>query len=145
MQHPQCYRHLAEEIKRRAEKYKPVKSRTTPYPYTGLITCSHCGKHYRRKSTATGPVWICSTYNSQGKAACPSKQIPERTMNDICAEINILDVSQIIACDENRLIFFLQNGSQFERTWNDRSRSESWTDEMKEKAREKRLQWQKNK
>ena len=126
------------EMKRRAEKFKATKH-TGSYSYTGLITCSHCGKHYRRKKTSSGPVWICSTYNSLGKIACPSKQIPERTLNEVSADFNILDVAQIIACDDNRLIFSFADGTQEERTWNDRSRSKSWTDEMKQKARERRM------
>ena len=45
------------EMHRRAEKYgKPQSSRK--YPFSGMITCAGCGKHYRRKVTATGPVWI---------------------------------------------------------------------------------------
>lgn len=66
------------EILRRKRKYAPAMSPQTS-PFTGLITCALCGKHYRRKTT-TGPVWICSTYNSYGKAHCPSKAIPEEKL-----------------------------------------------------------------
>ena len=37
--------------------------------------------------------------------------------------------------DNNLLIFKLKDGSSIEKEWSYRSRSESWTDEMKEKAR----------
>ena len=67
------------EILRRKRKYAPTKPQQ-PSPFTGLITCGLCGKHYRRKTTATGPVWICATYNSYGKSYCPSKAIPEETL-----------------------------------------------------------------
>ena len=30
--------------------------------------------------THGGPVWICSTYNTKGKAACQSKTIPEAAL-----------------------------------------------------------------
>ena len=58
------------EMARRADQFgKPQTSAT--YPFTGLITCAGCGKHYRRKVKETGPVWICTTYNTYGKTACP--------------------------------------------------------------------------
>ena len=133
------YTAVQKEIKRRAEKYKPGKKQNAPYPFTGKIVCANCGSHYRRKTTATGPVWICSTYNSQGKAACPSKQIPESTLTELCADVDIEMITQITACDNNRVLFRFHDGSEIEKTWRDRSRSESWTPEMKEKARERRL------
>ena len=39
---------VQEEIKRRAEKHAHVAPKVT-YPFTGLIVCGNCGKHYRRK------------------------------------------------------------------------------------------------
>ena len=133
------YTAVQKEIKRRAEKYKPGKKQNAPYPFTGKIVCANCGSHYRRKTTATGPVWICSTYNSQGKAACPSKQIPESTLTELCADVDIEMITQITACDNNRVLFRFQDGSEIKKTWRDRSRSESWTEEMKQSARERRL------
>ena len=134
-----AYTAVQEEIKRRAEKYKPGKKQNAPYPFTGKIVCANCGSHYRRKTTATGTVWICSTYNSQGKAACPSKQIPESTLTELCAEYGIEMITKITACDNNRVLFRFQDGSEIEKTWRNRSRSESWTEEMKQSARERRL------
>ncbi len=58
------------------------------YPFTGLITCARCGKSYRRKTTATGHTWICGTFNTLGKAACPSKAIPERVLYENTADID---------------------------------------------------------
>lgn len=130
---------VQEERKRRADKYKPYNKQFKSYPYTGLITCANCGKHYRRKKTSTGFVWICTTFNSEGKTACASKQIPEKTLDEMCVDINLCNVEQILACDDNRLLITLKNGREVEKVWKDRSRAESWTDEMKQKARERRL------
>lgn len=135
----ETYAAVQAEIQRRAEKYKPATNQTI-YPFTGLITCANCGAHYRRKSTGAGPVWICSTYNSQGKSACPSKQIPESTLSNLCAEYDMDSIAQIIAFT-NRIIIRFQNGSEIEKTWKTRSRSESWTKEMKQQARERRLSY----
>lgn len=43
-------------------------------------------------------------------------------------------------CSHNALIFCFNDGSEITRIWKDRSRSQSWTDEMKEAARQKTLE-----
>lgn len=135
---------VQEEISRRAAKYRSEKSSTVTYPFTRLITCGICGKHYRRKTTSTGVVWICSTYNSQGKAACPSKQIPENKLSEITSDLDISDITQITAENNNRLTFVFKDGTTETRRWKDRSRAESWTDEMKSKAaKQTKERWQK--
>ena len=132
------------EISRRAAKYRSEKSSSATYPFTSLITCEKCGKHYRRKTTPTGAVWICSTYNSQGKTACPSKQIPENKLTEITSNLDISDITQITAGDNNQLTFIYKDGSTETRHWKDRSRAESWTDEMKSHAAEQtKARWQK--
>ena len=119
------------EIARRAEKYtKPHKRKE--YPFSGIMTCAICGKHYRRKTTPTGPVWICSTYNTSGKKACASKAIPEPTLIAL-AEKNVhrSQITAVTVAQENHLTFRFADGSECEEIWQDRSRSESWTDDMR--------------
>lgn len=135
------YQAVQAEIAKRAKKYAPVgKFFTGRYPFSSLITCAHCGKHYRRKITATGPVWICSTYNYQGRAACPSKQIPEPTLTAMTADLDIGDLTEIIAEDGNTLVFRFKDGRKAVKRWHDRSRAKSWTPEMKEAARQKAIE-----
>jgi hypothetical protein len=136
------------EIARRADKHAHPIAQETPYLFTGLLICGKCGKHYRRKVTATQPVWICATYNTLGKAACASKQIPESTLTAVTAEVlgkDTLDaemmrskIADIRVENGNRLVFHFKDGNSAECTWNDRSRSESWTNEMRKCAGEKR-------
>ena len=119
------------EIARRAEKYtKPHKCKE--YPFSGIMTCAICGKHYRRKTTPTGPVWICSTYNTSGKKACASKAIPEPTLIAL-AEKNAhrRQITAVTVAQENHLTFRFADGSECEEIWQNRSRSESWTEEMR--------------
>ena len=133
------------EMKRRAEKYTSATKRQQ-YPFSGKMVCACCGKNYRRKVTATGPVWICPTYNSVGKAACPSKAIPEGKLIETTAsalgsgEFNeslfLERVSKMLIADGNRITYYLTDGTEIRRAWKDRSRKESWTPEMKEKARQ---------
>ena len=128
------------EMARRAERFAKPQTKTE-YPFTGLITCAGCGKHYRRKVKENGPVWICTTYNTYGKAACPSKAIPESILEAIADEVGgIGKITALQACDDNTLALTLTSGEQIVKQWQDRSRRQSWTPEMKEKARQKDLE-----
>ena len=78
---------VQEEIQRRADKHTHPGVNQKTYPFTGVVICAGCGKHYRRKVTKAGPVWICSTFNTLGKRYCPSKQIPENTLIAMTEEV----------------------------------------------------------
>lgn len=141
------YEAVQKEKNHRAECFNPSGKHRKSYPFSGMLKCANCGKTYRRKTIASGIVWICNTYNTLGKSACASKQIPENTLiNVTCEVLNIAELSEeylrtkistITVCDENRLIFNFIDGTTAERIWKDRSRSESWTDEMRNTARNK--------
>ena len=129
------------EMEKRSAKHAPKgKNYTARYPFSGMIVCGNCGKHYRRKVTASGPVWICSTFNQQGKAACLSKQIPEAELLTMTADMALSDLTEICAENGNRLVFRFRDGSESVKRWKDRSRAESWTPEMREAARQKALE-----
>jgi len=127
---------LEERGRRHAPKGKDYNAR---YPYSGLIVCGCCGKKYRRKVTHAGPVWICSTYNSRGKAACPSKQIPETVLDEMIADLSLRDLTAVRAERDNTLVFIYPDGHESVKRWRDRSRAESWTPEMKEQARAREM------
>ena len=139
---------VQEEIQRRAEKHKCAPSSKSVF--TGKVRCSICGKNYRRKTTPYNTVWCCSTFNTRGKAYCTSKVIPEETLKDCIAKALggnafaedsfIGAADHIIAEPENRLRLVMNDGTEKEIIWKDRSRSESWTEEMREVARQKALQ-----
>ncbi len=130
---------VQEELARRSEHYSGKKPSTVTYPFTRLIVCANCGKHYKRKTTATGIVWICSTYNTHGKKACASKAIPESVLYELTADTPIGDLTAIRAEKDNTLVFCFKNGERTVKQWKDRSRRESWTEAMKEKARQQAL------
>ena len=130
----------------KADHFKCRNEKGT-YPFSGKLICEGCGKHYRRKRTAARVVWICSTFNTMGKAYCPtSKQIPEETLMAVTAEVLGLPefdehifaatVQRICLGENNTLRYHLRDGRKVEATWADRSRAESWTPEMKEAARQ---------
>ena len=130
---------VQEEIHRRAEYYTAKKPSAGTYTFTGLIRCSVCGKKYRRKTTASGIIWVCTTYNTYGKKACASKAIPESILYELTADIPMGDLTAVQAEKDNTLVFCFKDGTQAVKRWKDRSRAESWTDEMKERARQLRM------
>ena len=84
-----------------------------------------------------------------GKAVCYGKKIPESTLEAVTADILNLrefkpeavkeNILEIMVPEPNHLVFRLKDGSVAERVWADRSRRESWTPEMKERARQQAL------
>ena len=58
-------------------------------------------------------------------------------MANITADIDFDTVSRITAADNNMLTIHYKDGLTETRQWKDRSRSKSWTSEMKEAARKK--------
>lgn len=147
---------VQQELKQRAEKYSPANQPSAPYPFTGLIRCGFCGKHFIRKSVAAGkkhkpkPVWICYTFNTHTKNACPSQQIPEKILLAKTAEVLGLaefdretllqQMKEIQVPRHNVLVYVFHDGHTEEVAWQNPSRRESWTEEMKQKARERTLE-----
>lgn len=139
---------VQKRLQERKERFATAKSTAVAYPFTGKIQCQCCGKNYRRKTTQTGIVWCCATYNTRGKKYCPkSKQIPENTLISVtCETLGIPEfnadifenqINKILVPAPNELIFIFHDGQQISAHWQDRSRSESWTEEMREKVGER--------
>ncbi|MBQ9947825.1 MAG: zinc ribbon domain-containing protein [Oscillospiraceae bacterium] len=103
------YQAVQDEIKRREKQYARCKHRTT-YPLTGLIRCENCGKNYRRKTTPQGIAWVCSTYNTQGKAACDAGYIPEDILLAALGELDKIDF--VTASKNNALEITFKNGTK---------------------------------
>ena len=114
--------------------------------FTGHIICPKCNKAYRHITSNGSTGWNCSTYMAEGKAKCHGKKIPDTTLRSIIAELLGMPeydagafselIDSIYPYEGNRLVFAFRDGTVREATWKDRSRSESWTLEMKAKARE---------
>lgn len=137
----------------RREKAYPTRKGSFS-AFTGVIRCAICGKNYRRKKTPYNTVWCCSTFNTKGKDYCASKMIPEETLKHMAAlalslgafdeEVFKEQIERIDACPDNLLRFVYRNGVVVEHTWEDKSRSESWTDRMREAARQKIISRRRN-
>lgn len=119
------------------------------YSFTSIIRCGNCGKTFIRKTTRGKHSWVCSTFQKDGKAACPAKQIPEDTLKKATAEALGMDefdenlfaekISEIQIPAANQLAFIFTDGHVVSTKWLDRSRAESWTEEMREAARQKTM------
>ncbi|MBQ4101024.1 MAG: zinc ribbon domain-containing protein [Oscillospiraceae bacterium] len=112
--------------------------------------CENCGKHYKRVTKNGKKGWNCSTYQQQGKNICHTKQIPEEELYRLSKEVLGIDefnsdmfenkITAITATKDNSLIFTLTNGETIVKRWLPRNRSNSWTDEMREKARQRMVE-----
>lgn len=142
--------YAALELRRkRVEFFKLDNYKVIRYPLSGLVKCGICGKNYSHKKTKYRDKWSCNTFQNEGKIACASKSIPDSELTRITLEvlgINELDIDAIkskLECIEvypdNRLFFNFKDGTSIERKWNDLSRKDSWTDEMKKEARRKAM------
>ena len=140
----ETYERVQALIAERREKANVQKDVTARYPFTGRIVCGCCGQHYRRRTNVSRITWQCWTYLQRGKAFCPAKQIPEETLYRITEEaLGVKEITEealtvlkeIRIPKDNHLVFVFQDGREAERVWKDRSRAESWTEEMREQAR----------
>jgi len=147
----ETFRRVQQEIAKRAAKYQPRPQTPIEYPFSSLIICEKCGKHYRRKHAAAGTkyekvVWICNTFNTLGKAVCDSQQIPETILLAKTADILGLtafdeavfkaQIAEIRVPAHNTLVYVRHDGIRILAHWQNPSRARSWTPEMKQAARE---------
>lgn len=143
----------AEMQRRRNSMYLPETCERNNL-FTSMIYCKCCGKRFQRKTAHAGKEnaykkWTCSTFSRKGKAYCQNKQIPEETLItktketlglETLEDLNLRDYLERIEIDGEILNFVLKNGEEKQLTWKVRSRRESWTEERRQKAREKALE-----
>lgn len=149
---------ISEDIFEEVQRIRKIKSegksgqRKGPaYPFTGLIFCGECGHVFKHKITKYYENWVCSQYDDLGKAYCASKKIRDDVLRKASAEALNLDsfdedvfkerVSGIDAFNGNKLVFRFKDGTAKEVIWQSPSRKDSWTDEMKLKAKERWLNY----
>ena len=129
----EMYDAVQKESERRAAKYKKTENKNLT-AYTGRVFCGKCGARCRRKMRHGKPVWLCNTSSTQGKNMCAAKAVPESILDSIEERYA---VQKYILCDDNEITIVPESGERFVEKWKDRSRSESWTDEMRRKAGER--------
>ena len=114
--------------------------------FSTKITCSVCGKHYRRsgKRNTAGDVyyiWTCQTKNRRGIAFCNSKNIPEKELQKAAAEVlglSVFDsatfteqIEEIIVVSDDTLKFRFYDGHEVTKTWVSTAKTDWWTPERR--------------
>lgn len=137
-----------QRIRKEKKKQSVSPSIQKLYPFKGIVRCGMCGRAYVRKTTPSKHLWKCSLSVTKGLEACSSKQVPEnqiiKASNHILNRTEFdenyfnLKVEFIEVMPERRLIFHLKDGTSKDYRWNT-SRSESWTEDMREQARIRRI------
>jgi site-specific DNA recombinase len=137
----------AQEIMAENRKRNAGKSEAGRYPFTSKIVCGICGKNYKRKTRHDKVFWNCSTYLALGMSSCSAKQIPESILIDEIIELLELEefdeavfkkhIRQIYINDNNRLEFIFHDRKSVEQNWQYKSRSEGWTKEKRQIARDR--------
>lgn len=140
------YNKVQEILRKRRESFN-VGVTPDDYAFKGKLICSHCNAKYMMKKNYKTYRWLCGTYTKYGPKGCSNKQIPDAELQRLAKEILGVDklsneiinerIEKVIVCNNKLLIFYLTDGTKVERHWIEHSRSESWTSEMKEIARER--------
>jgi site-specific DNA recombinase len=127
------------------------KKAADKYPFTSKIICGICGKHYKRKIRKGRVSCNCSTYLKYGKDSCNAKQIPESILHSLTTDVLGItefdemffeqQIKEIRVPQAKLLIFVFYDGRTIRKEWNYKSRSESWSEEDRQRAREKQLKY----
>ena len=114
--------------------------------FSTKITCGCCGKHYRHsgKRNTAGEVyyiWTCQTKSQKGVTACPSKNVPEKMLQNATAEVLGLDefdedafsqqIEEVIVIGDDTLIFRFYDGQEVTTKWQSTAKTDWWTDERR--------------
>jgi hypothetical protein len=146
------------EIANRAKKYEKGAKQFSWSEFSGTIHCDKCGANFQRRVIGSGikskAVWICATFKTRGKKFCSSKRIPEDILKETAASVLgiprydtkmlVTYVKEIKVPENGVLIFVFKNNNEIIKTWKNKSRSESWDEEMRNTAGEKRRKGVKN-
>ena len=146
---------ISQEVFEKVQRIRNEKRKLSVSPYIqkhysfkGMVRCGICGRAYVRNTSPSKHVWKCSLSVTKGIEACASKQVPDNQI--IMASNHIINrtefdenyfnskVQFIEVMPERRLIFHLKDGTSKDYHWKT-SRSESWTQTMREQARLRRI------
>lgn len=133
-----------EEMKKRTKRFLTNKTNKEENLFKGKVRCGVCGWSYIRKKNHDKFVWACARHSNEGKSSCSSKNVPEEALiegfkivlkkESFSKDFFDENVKQIVVYPDNLLIYELSGGNKAEYRWAYKSRSLSWTNEMKRKA-----------
>ena len=158
---PSVFEFVQDEIARRKELGPLANKSLNTCCFTGRIKCSKCGKSFvhtqrrnRAKFSSTYELggkygaWTCNS--RKGKNGCGMKDIPERVLESVCADVLGLDdfsedaftekIERITVHENCLLIFHFYDGREESRTWHSTAKKDCWGEEQKDLQRE----WMRN-
>ena len=115
--------------------------------FSNILYCANCGRQYRFKKGPYKNYYLCTTFASEGRMHCDAKQIPENILIELTKKTLNLEVlnndvlknkvSKILVKKDNIVTYILKNGEEIDARWDDPKRSDGWSKEMKEAARQR--------
>lgn len=78
---------LVQALRQQRQNKKLVGQPIPEYPFTGIIECGECGKHYQHKVNNSGKkwqndIWCCATSLKRGVAACGCTRIKDSVLRE---------------------------------------------------------------
>lgn len=125
------------------ERNKCKERKSRDYAFKGIVFCGRCGWRYLRKKNYKKYVWKCGSSVIEGYAACGEKQIPDSILHELADGFD-KEIEKIVILPENNVKFIFTDKSEAVKHWIMPSKADSWTDEMKEAARQKALERRSN-
>lgn len=128
------------------ERTQP-RAKKAPLLFTGLIICSCCGHSFSHKRVNGIDVWVCNGFVNKGKSYCSkSYRLREDILKSLCTEVLGLTtfdeliiktkITKIVERADRILEFYLSSGEVKSTTYQNKSRSLSWSKEKREEASE---------
>lgn len=144
----QTYRLVQERIERNRGRHT-VKIGYLKSAFTGKMFCGYCGEPVWRGKNNGRTIWGCRNARGKGVLTCHAASIRNDILEETCCSLFGLstfdptfieqNVRKIILYD-NRLVFSMADGREEKISWKNKSRSQSWTPEMKERARQRTME-----
>ena len=119
--------------------------------FTSKIKCEGCGRSFvrntrsnRAKTSELGDkivTWVCTATKRKGGKCLTTKDIPERILKRLCAEVLGLEefdeavflekIERIVVPNKDTMVFHLNDGTVVSKLWVNTAKRDSWTPERR--------------
>lgn len=77
----------AKELREQRQNAKIAGYKKPVYPFTSMIECGCCGRHYQHKVNSSGTkwssnIWVCATQLRKGVAACGNTRLKDSVLRE---------------------------------------------------------------
>ena len=127
------------------KKARYKHSQKTRNAFSGMVVCAECGSKLCRRTVNKKHYFLCRNRINKNLVECHNRQIPEEELYRMGTEVLGLKsfdetifkerVSKILAYPDCSVVFHFKDGTTVKDTWAFKSRKESWTKEMRDRAR----------